>query len=164
MNTRSQLWENFLLRKSTASRNWVDMWKLPESETIGPAFNYNNANFQAADARMAFSIGNLVGEAVIKRSTIEDVKFICGSLSAASFQVRRQGDTDVPTMIGLLREFTAHYLSYSPNPTFPNIFKTFSYFTLSQRKDASNHQPYFSGLKVFVSSACSKWFLNLYMG
>ena len=45
---------------------------------------------------MAFFIGNLVGEAIIKRITIEDVKFICGSLSAASFQVRRQGDAGVP--------------------------------------------------------------------
>ena len=47
---------------------------------------------------MAFFIGNLVGEAVIKRITIEDVNFICGSLSAASFQVRRQGDAGVPTI------------------------------------------------------------------
>ena len=45
---------------------------------------------------MAFFIGNLVGEAVIKRITIEDVKFICGSLSAALFQVRRQGGAGVP--------------------------------------------------------------------
>ena len=52
---------------------------------------------------MAFFIGLLVGEAVIKRITIKGVKFICGSLSAASFQVRRQGDAGVPRIFGNMK-------------------------------------------------------------